>query len=150
MAYSEKQGGVPCGFIRQNSGNSIPLDFEPDAEHQFVEQLQERSKRAFCRCVLHPTAGCGHRFRHHCVLSPRDERRVPLCPVDKEVIKSQEVFKDNCCTREVLSLYAFCKTKLQDVMPRLFWGDTRTAFSPARSGLCSARRKTAQSQSPAK
>lgn len=39
----------------------------------------------------------------------RELDAVPLCPVDKEVIKSQEVFKDNYCAREVLSLYAFCK-----------------------------------------
>ncbi|KAB0341361.1 hypothetical protein FD754_018287 [Muntiacus muntjak] len=81
MAYSEKQTGVPCGFICQNSGNSIPLDFEPDAEHQFMEQ---------------------------------ELSAVPLCPVDKEVIKSQEVFKDNYCARDVLSLYVFCKIRLPD------------------------------------
>ncbi|OWK00796.1 hypothetical protein Celaphus_00016490 [Cervus elaphus hippelaphus] len=57
MAYSEKQGDVPCGFIRQNSGSSIPLVFEPDAEHQFAEPLQKRYKHAFCRCVLHPRDG---------------------------------------------------------------------------------------------
>lgn len=39
----------------------------------------------------------------------RELNAVPLCPVDKEVIKSQEVFKDNCCKREVLNLYVYCK-----------------------------------------
>ncbi|OWK08613.1 TRAF5 [Cervus elaphus hippelaphus] len=39
----------------------------------------------------------------------RELDAVPLCPVDKEVIISQEVFKDNCCKREVLNLYVFCK-----------------------------------------
>ncbi|OWK08277.1 TRAF5 [Cervus elaphus hippelaphus] len=73
MAYFEEQGGVPCGFTRQNSGNSISLDFEPDAEYQFVEQLEERYKCAFCRSVLHNPhqTGCGHRFCHHCILSLR-------------------------------------------------------------------------------
>ncbi|XP_006942862.2 TNF receptor-associated factor 5 isoform X2 [Panthera pardus] len=111
MAYSEEQGGVPCGFIRQNSGNSISLDFEPNTEYRFVEQLEERYKCAFCHSVLHNPhqTGCGHRFCQHCILSLRELNAVPLCPVDKEVIKSQEVFKDNCCKREVLNLYVYCK-----------------------------------------
>lgn len=73
MAYSEEQGGVPCGFTRQNSGNSISLDFEPDMEYQFVERLEERYKCAFCHSVLHNPhqTGCGHRFCHRCMLSLR-------------------------------------------------------------------------------
>ncbi|XP_029791189.1 TNF receptor-associated factor 5 isoform X3 [Suricata suricatta] len=111
MAYSEEQGGAPCGFIRQNSGNSISLDFEPDTDYRFVEQLEERYKCAFCHSVLHNPhqTGCGHRFCQHCILSLRELNAVPLCPVDKEVIKSQEVFKDNCCKREVLNLYVYCR-----------------------------------------
>ncbi|XP_035871845.1 TNF receptor-associated factor 5 isoform X3 [Phyllostomus discolor] len=111
MAYPEEQGGAPCGFIRQNSGNSISLDFEPDTEYQFVEPLEERYKCAFCHSVLHNPhqTGCGHRFCHHCILALGELSAVPLCPVDKEVIKSQEVFKDNCCKREVLNLYVYCK-----------------------------------------
>ncbi|XP_004862050.1 TNF receptor-associated factor 5 isoform X2 [Heterocephalus glaber] len=111
MAYWEEQGGVPCGFIRQNSSNSISLDFEPNAEYWFVEQLEERYKCAFCHSVLHNPhqTGCGHRFCQHCILSLRELNAVPICPVDKEVIKSQEVFKDNCCKREVLNLYVYCK-----------------------------------------
>ena len=73
MAYFEEQGGVPCGFTRQNSGNSISLDFEPDAEYQFVERLEERYKCALCHSVLHNPhqTGCGHRFCHRCMLSLR-------------------------------------------------------------------------------
>ncbi|XP_053461212.1 TNF receptor-associated factor 5 isoform X1 [Nycticebus coucang] len=110
MAYSEEQRGVPCGFMRQNSGNSISLDFEPDTDYRFVEQLEERYKCAFCHSVLHNPhqTGCGHRFCQHCILSLRELNAVPICPVDKEVIKSQEVFKDNCCKREVLNLYVYC------------------------------------------
>uniref|UniRef100_I3MID1 TNF receptor-associated factor n=1 Tax=Ictidomys tridecemlineatus TaxID=43179 RepID=I3MID1_ICTTR len=111
MAFSEEQGEAPCGFIRQNSSNSISLDFEPHTEYQFVEQLEERYKCAFCHSVLHNPhqTGCGHRFCQHCILSLRELNAVPICPVDKEVIKSQEVFKDNCCKREVLNLYVYCK-----------------------------------------
>lgn len=73
MASSEEQGAVPCGFIRQNSGNSISLDFEPNAEYRFVEPLEERYRCAFCRSVLHNPhqTGCGHRFCQDCILSLR-------------------------------------------------------------------------------
>ncbi|XP_008266670.1 TNF receptor-associated factor 5 isoform X2 [Oryctolagus cuniculus] len=111
MAYSEEPGGIHLGFIRQNSGSSISLDFEPNAEYRFVEQLEERYKCAFCHSVLHNPhqTGCGHRFCQHCILSLRELNTVPICPVDKEVIRSQEVFKDNCCKREVLNLHVYCK-----------------------------------------
>ncbi|CAH6789680.1 Traf5 [Phodopus roborovskii] len=111
MAQSEEQGAAPCAFIRQNSANSISLDFEPNTEYQFVEQLEERYRCAFCHSVLHNPhqTGCGHRFCQHCVLSLRELNTVPICPVDKEAIKPQEVFKDNCCKREVLNLYVYCK-----------------------------------------
>ncbi|XP_012493784.1 PREDICTED: TNF receptor-associated factor 5 [Propithecus coquereli] len=120
MAYSEEQGGVPCGFFRQNSGNSISLDFEPNTEYRFVEQLEERYKCASCHSVLHNPhqTGCGHRFCQHCILSLRELNTVPICPVDKEVIKSQEVrdplltLPPSCCPRRWVS--AACACLLQD------------------------------------
>ncbi|XP_045439066.1 TNF receptor-associated factor 5 isoform X2 [Pipistrellus kuhlii] len=92
MAYPEEQGGSPGGFIRQNSGSSVSLDFEHHTEYRFVEQLEERYKCAFCHSVLHNPhqTGCGHRFCQHCILVLRESNAVPLCPVDKEVIKSHE------------------------------------------------------------
>ncbi|XP_063564860.1 TNF receptor-associated factor 5 isoform X3 [Gorilla gorilla gorilla] len=103
MAYSEEHKGVPCGFIRQNSGNSISLDFEPNIEYQFVERLEERYKCAFCHSVLHNPhqTGCGHRFCQHCILSLRELNTVPICPVDKEVIKSQEDHLQQCLFQAV-------------------------------------------------
>ncbi|XP_037353235.1 TNF receptor-associated factor 5 [Talpa occidentalis] len=111
MASAEARGGGTCGFTRQNSGNSLSLDFEPEAEYHFVEVLQERYKCARCRAVLHNPhqTGCGHRFCQRCILALRELNTVALCPVDKEVIKSQEVFRDNCCRREVLNLYVYCR-----------------------------------------
>lgn len=111
MASAEAQGSSPCGFSRQNSGNSLSLDFEPEAEYHFVELLREHYKCARCRAVLHNPhqTGCGHRFCQRCILELRELNTVALCPVDKEVIKSQEVFRDNCCRREVLNLYVYCK-----------------------------------------
>ncbi|XP_004694980.1 PREDICTED: TNF receptor-associated factor 5 [Condylura cristata] len=111
MASTEGHGGSPCGFARQNSGNSLSLDFEPEAEYRFVETLEERYKCARCRAVLHNPhqTGCGHRFCQRCILALRELNTGALCPVDKEVIRSQEVFRDNWCRREVLNLYVYCK-----------------------------------------
>uniref|UniRef100_A0A8C4L6S9 TNF receptor-associated factor n=1 Tax=Equus asinus asinus TaxID=83772 RepID=A0A8C4L6S9_EQUAS len=111
MAYSEEQGGVPCGFIRQNSSNSVSLDFEPNTEYRFVEQLEERYKCAFCHSVLHNPhqTGCGHRFCQHCILSLRELNAVPLCPVDKEVIKSQEDHLQQCLFQAVQCSNEHCQ-----------------------------------------
>ncbi|XP_078012455.1 TNF receptor-associated factor 5 isoform X3 [Phascolarctos cinereus] len=108
---SEEQGSASSNFIPQNSSNYISLDFEPNMEYQFVEQLEERYKCASCHSVLHNPhqTGCGHRFCENCILSLRELNAVSICPVDKEIIKPQEVFKDNCCKREVLNLQVFCK-----------------------------------------
>ncbi|NWI02711.1 TRAF5 factor, partial [Tichodroma muraria] len=98
-------------FTRQNSSSTSSLDFEPDADYKFVESLEERYKCAYCHLVLrnpHQT-GCGHRFCQQCILALRELNAVPTCPVDKETIKMHEVFKDNCCKREVLNLHVFCK-----------------------------------------
>ncbi|XP_072504013.1 TNF receptor-associated factor 5 isoform X2 [Notamacropus eugenii] len=108
---SEEQGNASSNFLPQNSSNYISLDFEPNMEYQFVEPLEERYKCASCHSVLHNPhqTGCGHRFCDNCILSLRELNAVSICPVDKEIIKPQEVFKDNCCKREVLNLQVFCK-----------------------------------------
>ncbi|OXB58741.1 hypothetical protein ASZ78_000082, partial [Callipepla squamata] len=103
--------GVSGIFTRQNSASAVSLDFEPDADYKFVETLEDRYKCAYCHLVLHNPhqTGCGHRFCQQCILTLRGLNTVPTCPVDKETIKMHEVFKDNCCKREVLNLYVFCK-----------------------------------------
>ncbi|CAM4538769.1 TNF receptor-associated factor 5 isoform X1 [Caretta caretta] len=108
---SEELTGLSNIFARQNSTSGISLDFEPDTDYHFVETLEERYKCAYCHLVLHNPhqTGCGHRFCQHCIISLREFNAVPTCPVDKETIKAHEVFKDNCCKREVLNLQVFCK-----------------------------------------
>ncbi|XP_061204365.1 TNF receptor-associated factor 5 isoform X3 [Neopsephotus bourkii] len=98
-------------LTRQNSSSAASLDFQPDADYRFVEALEERYKCAYCHLVLHNPhqTGCGHRFCQQCILALRELSTVPTCPVDKETIKMHEVFKDNCCKREVLNLHVFCK-----------------------------------------
>ncbi|XP_053166273.1 TNF receptor-associated factor 5 isoform X2 [Hemicordylus capensis] len=111
MASEELAGHLPNSYTRQNSTNAVSLDFEPDANYQFVETLEERYKCTYCHQVLHNPhqTGCGHRFCQRCISSLRELNAVPTCPVDKEMIKLQEVFKDNCCKREVLNLQVFCR-----------------------------------------
>ncbi|XP_066477773.1 TNF receptor-associated factor 5 [Tiliqua scincoides] len=111
MASEDLVGHLPNCYTRQNSANAVSLDFEPEANYLFVETLEERYKCTYCHLVLHNPhqTGCGHRFCQRCIVSLRELNAVPVCPVDKDVIKAQEVFKDNCCKREVLNLQVFCR-----------------------------------------
>lgn len=101
----------PEKFCRQNSSTGLSLDFEPKQEYVFVETLQERYKCASCHLVLHNPhqTGCGHRFCEKCILCLKELHEIPQCPIDKEMIKPQEIFKDNCCKREVLNLLVYCR-----------------------------------------
>ncbi|KAM5164521.1 TNF receptor-associated factor 5 isoform 1-T2 [Mantella aurantiaca] len=96
---------------RQNSNAGLSLDFEPQQAYTFVEKLQDRYKCANCHQVLHNPhqTGCGHRFCESCVLRNNECSNLSQCPIDKEDIKTQEIFKDNCCKREVLNLMVFCR-----------------------------------------
>ncbi|XP_044285045.1 TNF receptor-associated factor 5 isoform X1 [Varanus komodoensis] len=111
MAFEDLASQLPNFYNRQNSSNAASLDFEPNANYKFVETLEERYKCTYCHLVLHNPhqTGCGHRFCQHCIVSLRELNAVPTCPIDKEIIKLQEVFKDICCKREVLNLQVFCK-----------------------------------------
>ncbi|XP_053315956.1 TNF receptor-associated factor 5 [Spea bombifrons] len=96
---------------KQNSSAGTSLDFEPKLEYVFVEKLQDRYKCASCCLVLHNPhqTGCGHRFCEKCVMSLSERHETSICPIDKETINPQEIFKDNCCKREVLNLQVYCK-----------------------------------------
>ncbi|XP_063774336.1 TNF receptor-associated factor 5 [Pseudophryne corroboree] len=102
----------PAALARQSScAAGMSLDFEPKQEYTFVENLQDRYKCASCHLVLHNPhqTGCGHRFCEKCVLCLNELYEIPQCPIDKETIKPQEIFKDNCCKREVLNLLVYCR-----------------------------------------
>lgn len=64
---------LPSVYVRQNSGNAVSLDFEPEANYQFVESLEERYKCTYCHLALHNPhqTGCGHRFCQHCIITLR-------------------------------------------------------------------------------
>ncbi|KAM8947557.1 TNF receptor-associated factor 5 [Pelodytes ibericus] len=108
---SEDPPDVPGTVTKSSSSAGSSLDFEPKQEYIFVESLQDRYKCASCHLVLHNPhqTGCGHRFCEKCVLGLSELYDVPECPLDKEIIKPQEIFKDNCCKREVLNLQVYCK-----------------------------------------
>nr|XP_033794013.1 TNF receptor-associated factor 5 isoform X3 [Geotrypetes seraphini] len=107
---SEEDSGGSDPFIYPNS-TGASLEFEPNVEYVFVEKLEERYKCAECNLVLHNPhqTGCGHRFCQSCILTLREVHEVPTCPIDHEIINPHEVFKDNCCKREVLNLQVICK-----------------------------------------
>ncbi|KAE8600560.1 hypothetical protein XENTR_v10013311 [Xenopus tropicalis] len=102
---------LPVTLGRQNSSAAVSLDFVPKQEYLFVEQLQDRYKCASCHLVLHNPhqTGCGHRFCEKCISNLIELSETPQCPIDMENIKSHEIFKDNCCKREVLNLLVYCK-----------------------------------------
>ncbi|XP_043945786.1 TNF receptor-associated factor 5 isoform X2 [Protopterus annectens] len=111
MATEEYSAFALNVFTRQDSSSSTSIDFDFTIEYQFVEKLEERYRCAYCRTVLHNPnqTGCGHRFCQQCITTLMNCYPAPICPIDKEVIKPNEVFKDNCCRREVLDLQVFCK-----------------------------------------
>ncbi|XP_042325840.1 TNF receptor-associated factor 5 isoform X2 [Sceloporus undulatus] len=43
------------------------------------------------------------------LVSLRELNVMPTCPLDNEIIKLHEVFRDNCCNREVLNLQVYCR-----------------------------------------
>ncbi|XP_030050508.1 TNF receptor-associated factor 5 isoform X1 [Microcaecilia unicolor] len=109
VASEEDSGGSDPFTCTNSTGAS--LEFEPNIEYVFVEKLEERYKCAECSLVLHNPhqTGCGHRFCQNCILTLRKIHDEPTCPIDHEIINPHEVFKDNCCKREVLNLQVICK-----------------------------------------
>uniref|UniRef100_A0A8C5PEP9 TNF receptor-associated factor n=1 Tax=Leptobrachium leishanense TaxID=445787 RepID=A0A8C5PEP9_9ANUR len=107
---SEDISSIPGTTARQSSSGGSSLDFVPKQGYVFVETLQERYKCARCHLVLHNPhqTGCGHRFCEQCVSGLSELYETSECPIDKEIIMPEEVFKDNCCKREVLNLQVYC------------------------------------------
>ncbi|XP_062498842.1 TNF receptor-associated factor 3-like [Corticium candelabrum] len=79
-------------------------DFEPP--------LDKKHECPVCYFALRDPiqTSCGHRFCTDCInqilLLPR-----PKCPMDNELLKSDEIFPDNFCKREILSLNVRCHNK---------------------------------------
>ncbi|XP_046900118.1 TNF receptor-associated factor 5 isoform X1 [Hypomesus transpacificus] len=106
-----------CGLwelSRQNSGatGSWESDLGP-VQHtlKFVKNLEEQYVCPVCKgVVFNPhQSGCGHIFCHHCIQGILEGSGMnPVCPLDGGLIKSNEVFQDNCCKREISNLEVYC------------------------------------------
>lgn len=82
-----------------------------------------------CRMVLcNPRqTECGHRFCESCI-NQRLSDPNPVCPVDKEPLYEDKIFRDVCCQREIMTLKVYCRSSkngckeqmsLQQVMDHL-------------------------------
>ncbi|KAI5626513.1 TNF receptor-associated factor 5, partial [Silurus asotus] len=76
----------------------------------FVSPLDERYMCPACGgAILNPhQTGCGHIFCAKCLKMFIESNDLSTCPLDGMPIKSEEVFQDNCCKRELLNLEVYC------------------------------------------
>ncbi|KAK6488733.1 TNF receptor-associated factor 5-like [Huso huso] len=112
MALSDCPSSNMGGISRQNSSAAVSTEFDflVGMNFQFVEKLEEQYICPSCRrVVLNPhQTGCGHIFCYQCITTFLECNSAPTCPIDNVLIKSNEVFQDNCCKREVLNLEIYC------------------------------------------
>ncbi|XP_012691449.2 TNF receptor-associated factor 5 isoform X2 [Clupea harengus] len=105
-----------CVWSREQSRqcvNGVKWELEsllPARTLHFVERIGEQYMCPVCNSVvLNPhQAGCGHIFCYQCIRTLMDSQTSPKCPLDNMLIKSDEVFQDNCCRRELLNLEVYC------------------------------------------
>ncbi|XP_076879457.1 TNF receptor-associated factor 5 [Brachyhypopomus gauderio] len=76
----------------------------------FVAELKQQFVCPACSgVVLNPhQTGCGHIFCASCTRRFIESGDTSKCPLDGTLIKSEEVFQDNCCKRELLNLEVYC------------------------------------------
>ncbi|XP_029480909.1 TNF receptor-associated factor 5-like isoform X1 [Oncorhynchus nerka] len=115
MATKESDPSGSGGLSRQNSGVAGPWESDLTAvQHslKFVKKLEEHYVCPTCKgVVLNPhQTGCGHIFCYRCIqgLLENSPATTPACPLDRGLIKSDEVFQDNCCKREISNLEVYC------------------------------------------
>ncbi|XP_016087519.1 TNF receptor-associated factor 5-like isoform X2 [Sinocyclocheilus grahami] len=77
---------------------------------RFVLRLEQQFVCPSCGgMVLNPhQTGCGHIFCARCVRAYIENGGSSKCPLDSIPIKSEEIFQDNCCKRELLNLEVYC------------------------------------------
>ncbi|XP_030628673.1 TNF receptor-associated factor 5 [Chanos chanos] len=113
MAAEENECTGLANFTRQNSGVVKSWELEPVLANRtlrFVAKLEEQFLCPACGgIVLNPhQTGCGHIFCAQCIRKFIDSSDISKCPIDNNLIKSEEVFQDNCCKRELLNLEIYC------------------------------------------
>uniref|UniRef100_A0A671N9R3 TNF receptor-associated factor 5-like n=1 Tax=Sinocyclocheilus anshuiensis TaxID=1608454 RepID=A0A671N9R3_9TELE len=87
---------------------------------RFVLRLEQQFVCPSCGgIVLNPhQTGCGHIFCARCVRAYIENGGSSKCPLDSIPIKSEEIFQDNCCKRELLNLEVYC-TNAPDCAQRI-------------------------------
>uniref|UniRef100_H3B5Y8 TNF receptor-associated factor n=1 Tax=Latimeria chalumnae TaxID=7897 RepID=H3B5Y8_LATCH len=110
MDSEQHNGDEPDALIRQNSTAIVSTELNPIVDYMFVATLEDRYKCVCCGYVLHDPyqTACGHRFSKKCIDNMTQSMSQPKCPIDSQIIKLDEIFKDACCRREVLNLQIFC------------------------------------------
>ncbi|XP_035671213.1 TNF receptor-associated factor 3-like [Branchiostoma floridae] len=79
---------------------------------QYVFPLDDRYKCPICSSVLDAPrqTSCGHRFCDRC-LQQAFRKGDAHCPIDKEVLSANEVFRDRCAEKEILQLVIYCPNR---------------------------------------
>ncbi|KAA0712549.1 TNF receptor-associated factor 5 [Triplophysa tibetana] len=101
--------------------NSQELEsFLSDRKLCFVMRLEQQFVCPSCSgLVLNPhQTGCGHIFCAQCIRTYVENGEVSKCPLDNISIKSEEIFQDNCCKRELQNLEVYC-TNAPDCTQRI-------------------------------
>uniref|UniRef100_A0A8C2FZ31 TNF receptor-associated factor n=1 Tax=Cyprinus carpio TaxID=7962 RepID=A0A8C2FZ31_CYPCA len=101
------------GLSRQNSELMRSWELEAILTNRtlrFVLRLEQQFICPSCGgIVLNPhQTGCGHIFCARCVRAYIENGGSSKCPLDSIPIKSEEIFQDNCCKRELLNLEVYC------------------------------------------
>ncbi|XP_059399649.1 TNF receptor-associated factor 5-like [Carassius carassius] len=101
------------GLTRQNSELMRSWELEAILTNRtlrFVLRLEQQFICPSCAgIVLNPhQTGCGHIFCARCVRAYIENGGSSKCPLDSIPIKSEEIFQDNCCKRELLNLEVYC------------------------------------------
>ncbi|XP_062523453.1 TNF receptor-associated factor 3-like isoform X2 [Corticium candelabrum] len=79
---------------------------------QFDPPLEKKHECPLCLYALRDPiqTPCGHRFCTSCIKNVLIQDRAK-CPLDNEPLRKDEIFPDNFCRREVLSLTVLCSNK---------------------------------------
>lgn len=84
----------------------------PGYEVTFVNPLKKAYECPICHFAMkNPVqTECGHLFCRDCLDSTLNQKQ-PICPVDMEEIRIDNIFRDNAVRREILGLEVYCRFK---------------------------------------
>nr|QJS39798.1 TNF receptor associated factor 3b [Petromyzon marinus] len=99
--------GAPASYLPASVGGEAPTC---GYREHFVQPPEDKYRCELCRLPLRDPrqTECGHRFCEPCI-RPVLSKATPACPVDNELLQPDQVFRDNCCRREILALRVHCR-----------------------------------------